>query len=203
VSRVAVTIGGRPYTLACDAGEEERIGALAGELDETVAKLHERLGDVGELRLAVMAGLTALDRLAEAEAANARLRARLAALERAHEEAVLSAEADDEPFVARIEAATAALDRLAGLFNRDTRSIEEGLGGHGRVRPVAVAGSAPARRPAGDDAAEGAGPDSGAEPRQTTGAPEEAGAHRQEPADAPEPGEGEAGMPGGASFTAR
>lgn len=152
MSRVRVAIAGHEYTIGCAPGQEERIEALAGELEAAIESLRERIGDVGDRSLAVMAGLSALGRLAEAEAANARLRARVAALERAHESAVLAVDADDEPLIARIEAAVATIDRLSGLFNRETRALGELQDAEARLRPVAVAPAA--ERPDPDAAAE-------------------------------------------------
>ena len=153
MSRVRVAIAGHQYTIGCAPGQEERITALAEELEAAIESLREKIGDVGDRSLAVMAGLSALGRLAEADAANARLRARVAALERAHESAVLAVDADDEPLIARIEAAVATIDRLSGLFNRETRALGELQDAEARLRPVAVS-----------PAAEKPDPDAGTEP---------------------------------------
>ncbi len=107
------------------------------------------MGEIGDRRLAVMAGLLVLDRLQTVEeradslaerlgrAERARdeavarattekgradvLAARVAKLERAREEAVLAAGEDDEAVLARIAAATAAVERLTALLHREVR----------------------------------------------------------------------------------
>ncbi|MEO1104688.1 MAG: cell division protein ZapA [Pseudomonadota bacterium] len=118
-----VAIDGHIYSIGCEGGDEGRIETLAGELDQTIAALKTRLGDIGEHRLAVMAALTALDRLATVEAANARLRERIDVLERAREAYALAADADDAPLVARLTVIAKRIDKLAGALNSDTRAL--------------------------------------------------------------------------------
>lgn len=142
MSRVRVEIAGHAYTIGCSAGEEERIAALAAELETMMAQLFDTLGDVDERTLAVMAGLTALERLAAAEATIQRLKARNDALERARESAVLALDGDDEALVTRLETVAAVVERVAGLINRDTRARSAP---HDTLRPVAVTDTPPSQ----------------------------------------------------------
>ena len=66
MSEVALTINGRVYTIGCGDGEEGHLRLLAGHLDEKVAELVEKLGQIGEARLLVMASLMIADELSEA-----------------------------------------------------------------------------------------------------------------------------------------
>ena len=97
--------------MSCEPGEESRVAALADELDGTIRALKGRIGEIGDRRIAVMAALMVLDRLKTAEAKVAELSERNVQLERARERAALAAEADDEPLIARIDAATEAIER--------------------------------------------------------------------------------------------
>ena len=65
---VAVTVNGRPFTLACDEGEEGRIRRLAQYVDRKVGEFVERVGQIGETRLILLAALVIADELAEANA---------------------------------------------------------------------------------------------------------------------------------------
>jgi cell division protein ZapA len=67
MAHVNVTIAGKTYRMACEEGEEERLTALAARFDRTVEDLRERIGEIGDRRLAVMAGLLVIDDLDEAE----------------------------------------------------------------------------------------------------------------------------------------
>ncbi|MGF1609050.1 MAG: cell division protein ZapA [Kiloniellales bacterium] len=66
MAQVSVTVNGRPYEIACDDGQEERLLALGRYLDARVAELTAQVGAVGELRLTVMAALLIADELQDA-----------------------------------------------------------------------------------------------------------------------------------------
>ena len=66
MSQVNVTINGRPYEIACDDGQEQRLLALSRYLDARVAELSQQVGAVGELRLMVMTALLVADELQDA-----------------------------------------------------------------------------------------------------------------------------------------
>ena len=66
---VDVTINGRSYRVACEAGQEERLSGLAAYIDDRVETLVSSLGQVGDTRLLVMISLMIADELAEAYAA--------------------------------------------------------------------------------------------------------------------------------------
>ena len=67
MSHVTVTIAGRAYRMACDEGQEEHLVGLARLLDGKIDQLRSSFGEIGEMRLAVMAGITVADELAEAQ----------------------------------------------------------------------------------------------------------------------------------------
>lgn len=64
--QITVTVNGRSFDIACDAGQEQRVGALARDIDRRVAELAKSVGPVGENRLLLLAGLLIADELAEA-----------------------------------------------------------------------------------------------------------------------------------------
>ena len=63
---VNVLLNGRAYTVACDEGEEEHLRELGEYLDRRVRELTGTVGQVGDARLLLMAGLTIADELVEA-----------------------------------------------------------------------------------------------------------------------------------------
>ncbi len=65
---VDVSINGRSYRVACEAGQEERLSGLAAYIDDRVETLVSSLGQVGDTRLLVMTSLMIADELAEAYA---------------------------------------------------------------------------------------------------------------------------------------
>jgi len=65
VAQLEVTINGHAYQVACDDGEEEHLLNLADYVDRKIGELAKTLGQVGEARLMLMAGLVIADELAE------------------------------------------------------------------------------------------------------------------------------------------
>lgn len=64
---VSVTIGGRSFQLACNAGEEPQLQAAAELLNVETAALAGQSGRLTESRMLLMAGLMLADRYTESE----------------------------------------------------------------------------------------------------------------------------------------
>ena len=71
MAQVTITINNRPYTVACEDGQEPRLQELAESLDREVAGLARAVGQIGDSRLLVISGLSLIDRLDSAPAAAA------------------------------------------------------------------------------------------------------------------------------------
>ena len=112
--QISVTIAGKAFRMACDPGEEERLHRLAAEFDAAIEGFRAEFGEIGDLRLIVMAGLLTVDRWQEAEravqAAHAEMCAATSALaeQARREDAVVQAL---DTLVQRIENAARALER--------------------------------------------------------------------------------------------
>ena len=65
MAKVSIQINGRKYALGCDDGEEERLERLGQQLDDRLTMLANNFGQIGDLRLMVMAGITMMDELDE------------------------------------------------------------------------------------------------------------------------------------------
>jgi cell division protein ZapA len=63
---VNILIHGRAYTLACDDGEESHVRELGEFLDKRVRELPAAVGQTGEARMLLMAGLLIADELSDA-----------------------------------------------------------------------------------------------------------------------------------------
>ncbi len=66
MAQVKMYINGREYEIACDDGEEDQVRKLGHYVDEKVAELATRIGQVGDTRLLLMAALLITDELSEA-----------------------------------------------------------------------------------------------------------------------------------------
>lgn len=105
MAKVSLTINGRSYEIACDDGQEDHLRTLGGELDRRVGELARQIGQVGDSRLLVMAGLLVADELSQARLKTAEGGARAAEAETAAMADAVARLAD------RIDAIAARLER--------------------------------------------------------------------------------------------
>lgn len=67
MGKVHITIYGRRYAIGCDDGQEAHLEKLARYFDQQVSRLGDNVGQIGEQRLFLMAGLMIADELYEAQ----------------------------------------------------------------------------------------------------------------------------------------
>tara|TARA_B100001123_G_C15089043_1_gene938847 strand:+ start:601 stop:885 length:285 start_codon:yes stop_codon:yes gene_type:complete len=79
MAEVDVEVNGRPYRIACNDGEESRVSELTKKLDTEMKMLAQRVGQLGEAQMMMLAAILLLDR-ADEECTNA-----IAALDKASE----------------------------------------------------------------------------------------------------------------------
>jgi cell division protein ZapA len=65
MAQVVLKINGFTYTLGCPDGQEANLQALGAELDARVTSIKAQVGNLGEARLLVMAGIMLADELAD------------------------------------------------------------------------------------------------------------------------------------------
>ncbi|MCL6229184.1 cell division protein ZapA [Bartonella bilalgolemii] len=70
---VSVTIDGKIYRMACDAGQEEYLTQLAAKLDQYIVHLKKNFGEIGDQRLSLMAGIMIMDEMEEIKRENKKL----------------------------------------------------------------------------------------------------------------------------------
>ena len=59
---VNITINNREHKIACSPGEEQRVKELASLLNNEVVKIANNLGQIGDVKLMVLAAITILDK---------------------------------------------------------------------------------------------------------------------------------------------
>jgi len=67
VSKVTISLNGRAFTIGCEEGQQAYLRELATHLDGHVRELAERVGQIGDVRLLLMAALIVGDELREAQ----------------------------------------------------------------------------------------------------------------------------------------
>ncbi|WP_112800778.1 cell division protein ZapA [Rhizobium sp. SYY.PMSO] len=65
MAQVTVTIDGKAYRMACEEGQEDHLTDLANRFDRYVMHLKSQFGEIGDLRLTVMAGIMIMDEVSE------------------------------------------------------------------------------------------------------------------------------------------
>ena len=64
---VDININNRTYRISCKDGEEDRISILASEINKEVSVLVDKIGQLGEARMILLAALILLDKVDENE----------------------------------------------------------------------------------------------------------------------------------------
>ncbi|HTO33711.1 MAG TPA: cell division protein ZapA [Pararhizobium sp.] len=67
MAQVTVMIDGKAYRMACEEGQEDHLTELATRFDQYVSHLKSQFGEIGDLRLTVMAGIMVMDELSEVD----------------------------------------------------------------------------------------------------------------------------------------
>ncbi|MGY5800393.1 cell division protein ZapA [Rhizobium hainanense] len=65
MAQVTVTIDGKAYRMACEEGQEDHLTDLANRFDRYVMHLKSQFGEIGDLRVTVMAGIMIMDEVSE------------------------------------------------------------------------------------------------------------------------------------------
>jgi cell division protein ZapA len=114
MAQVNLTVNGRVYRMACEDGEEDHVTQLGARFDGAIDELRGALGEIGDQRLMVMAGILMTDRLDDAERRLARFEQDLREQRSRGLDSLARYEGVEENFVAHLEAAAERLERLAG-----------------------------------------------------------------------------------------
>lgn len=118
MAQVTVTIDGKAYRMACEEGQEDHLTDLATRFDRYVGHLKQQFGEIGDLRITVMAGIMIMDEISELTRRIAGLESELETL-RSNRDTVLAATARTEENLA------AALGEVTGRI----RGITDKLNG--------------------------------------------------------------------------
>jgi cell division protein ZapA len=113
MSKVAVTLNGREFTIGCEDGQEAYLRELARTLDVRVQSIAQQVGQIGDLRLLLMASLMLVDEQKDADRRIEALEAQVERLrnDRGQDASVQAAER--ERLASGISALAERLERLA------------------------------------------------------------------------------------------
>ena len=112
MSSVSISINGKQFRVACEAGQERRVTALAEDFDQRISSMRARFGEVGDARLTVMAAMMIGDELFDAKARIAKLEADINALNAARDGATNRLSRTEAAVVSALDAAADKIERM-------------------------------------------------------------------------------------------
>jgi cell division protein ZapA len=120
MAQVSVTINGRQYRMACEDGQENHLMQLAKDFELRIGELRAKFGEIGDMRLTVMAALTVADELTESAKHIRRLQQELAAVEDARVAAADRAQATQVAIATVFNSAAERIEKVAKSLNDAT-----------------------------------------------------------------------------------
>jgi cell division protein ZapA len=119
MGQISVIIDGKSYRMACDDGQEDHLTALAAYYDARVQDMHASFGEIGDMRLAVMAAITLADEINE-------LKRKLGSAETALDEAKQSIAGFDAAAASREDEIAETVGAVADRVERIAKSLATG-----------------------------------------------------------------------------
>ena len=99
--------------MACDDGQEEHLTRLAQSFNARIGELRSEFGEIGDMRLTVMAALTIADELSEQREQLQRIEDEFASLQDARVVAADRAKVTEKAIAAAFNAASERIEALA------------------------------------------------------------------------------------------
>ncbi|GHA38001.1 cell division protein ZapA [Devosia pacifica] len=121
---VNVEINGRRYRMACEDGQQQHLIGLAERFNRQVEDLKGVVGEIGDGRLTVMAGIAVLDALSDSERRIAELERHVTDLTDAGEALSNDLERMEERFASKLGEAARKLEAVATAI--DETGVQSG-----------------------------------------------------------------------------
>jgi len=117
MAQVVVTIDGKAYRMACEEGQEAHLEGLAQNFDRYVGHLKSQFGEIGDLRVTVMASIMVMDELSEANRRIGDLEREIEAMRRQGDNAASVAERSDQALAGMIAELSSQVRSIADKLN--------------------------------------------------------------------------------------
>lgn len=111
--QVTVTIAGKTYRMACGEGEERHLEGLAASFDARIGDMRKAFGEIGDMRLHVMAALTLADELAETKRRMEAMERETASLRESTDAGSAEREASEARLAETVQRTAERIERLA------------------------------------------------------------------------------------------
>lgn len=113
MAQVNLTVNGRIYRMACEDGEEEHVEELGQRFDAAIHELRGALGEIGDQRLMVMAGILMTDRLDDTERRLAEAEEAVQSLRDVRSDTAMRIEGMEQNFAQSLLHAAERIERIA------------------------------------------------------------------------------------------
>ncbi|MGF6157045.1 cell division protein ZapA [Ensifer sp. KUDG1] len=120
MAQVTVSIDGKAYRMACEEGQEDHLIELATNFDQYVGHLKAQFGEIGDLRLTVMAGIMVMDELSEVNRRLKNLEAEVGNLTNGRDVALSDQLKNEEALASALSEVTQQIHGIAAKLNGRT-----------------------------------------------------------------------------------
>jgi cell division protein ZapA len=125
MAQVNLTVNGRVYRMACEDGEEDHVAELGQRFDSAINELRGVLGEIGDQRLMVMAGILMTDRLGDTEERLRRLEQEIQLLRDGRTDTAMRIDGLAQNFAESLNRAASRVERIAERL-RGLTATEQG-----------------------------------------------------------------------------
>jgi len=125
MTKVSVTLNGRAFSIGCEEGQEPYLRDLAAYLDGKVSELAGQVGQIGDLRLLLMAALIVVDELKESGKRIESLESHVDRLRQEGQGATAEISAERAALVERVVQAAERLERLVESAGQTVQGEED------------------------------------------------------------------------------
>lgn len=120
MAQVMVTIDGKAYRMACEEGQEGHLTELAEGFDRYVGHLKTQFGEIGDLRLTVMAGIMVMDELSDVSRRLKAIESEVATLRDGRESVMAEVSKGEETIAVALGELTAQIQGMAAKLSGKT-----------------------------------------------------------------------------------
>jgi cell division protein ZapA len=128
MAQVNLTVNGRVYRMSCEDGEEDHVAELGARFNAAIDELRGALGEIGDQRLMVMAGILMTDRLDDAERRLKPIQQEVRELKDSRTNSAMRIDSLEENFVISLENAAARIERLAERLHAERDPADDAPG---------------------------------------------------------------------------
>ena len=113
MAEVTVTVDGKAYRMVCEEGQEEHLSELTSKFDRYVGHLKGQFGEIGDMRITVMAGIMVMDELNEVQHQLQGIESEINSLKKARDTALAKIDDTDMDLAKTIGQVSEKLEQIA------------------------------------------------------------------------------------------